>query len=259
MKLIINKPIAPIHKLPTIASERVDEALYGNRCKAIRREGDFYYITTSYGYEGYLKVEDAVEDKELDRKDFFQVHSSFADVLLEANVRSQVLFNVPRGAMMSSGEKEAPEGYMAISLVDGIIAYTREKHLKKSTKLEMKKSIFRGRVVEAALSYKGAPYRWGGKTPLGIDCSGLTFMAYHLNGVDIWRDSYFKEGYPMHKISHKDAKRGDLVHFPGHVAMLLDGGYIIHSSYDNCGVAVERLSLNKKLADSILYFTTLRL
>ncbi|MCL2353920.1 MAG: C40 family peptidase [Defluviitaleaceae bacterium] len=259
MMLIINKPIAPIYKLPSASSERVDEALYGNRCKATRQEGGFYYITTSYGYEGYLKMEDATEYKDDESKDFYQIHSNFADVLLEPNVRSQVLFNVPKGAMMPLAKKEAPEGYMAVCLADGTGAYIREKHLKKMTKIEMSESVFRGRVVEAALSYKGTPYRWGGKTPLGIDCSGLTFMAYHLNGVDIWRDSYFKEGYLMRKISSKEAKRGDLVHFPGHVAMLLDGGYIIHSSYDNCGVAVERLIDNKKLADSILYFTTLGL
>ena len=70
-------------------------------------------------------------------------------------------------------------------------------------------------------SYLGAQYRWGGKTPLGIDCSGIVSMAYLLNGVTIYRAAAIKSGFALHEISLEAAKPGDLLFFPGHVAMYL--------------------------------------
>ena len=55
--------------------------------------------------------------------------------------------------------------------------------------------------------YLGAQYRWGGKTPLGIDCSGLVSMAYLLSGVIIYRDAAIKPGFALHEISFEQQSR----------------------------------------------------
>ncbi|MCD7716834.1 MAG: serine hydrolase [Lachnospiraceae bacterium] len=89
---------------------------------------------------------------------------------------------------------------------------------------------FRDGVVRSARSYLGVQYRWGGKSSLGLDCSGLAFMSYLENGVLIYRDAKIKHGYPIFEIPREKLKPGDLIFFPGHVAIYLGEGRYIHST-----------------------------
>ncbi|MDO4439373.1 MAG: C40 family peptidase [Eubacteriales bacterium] len=101
---------------------------------------------------------------------------------------------------------------------------------------------FRQNVVDTAKMYLGTQYRWAGKTPQGIDCSGLCSMAYMLNGVYIYRDASIEEQYPVKEIvSAKEwaedpmkaiskLKPADLIYFKGHIAMYLGDCKYIHST-----------------------------
>ena len=92
--------------------------------------------------------------------------------------------------------------------------------------------------------YQGTHYRWGGKSPMGIDCSGLVSTAYMLCGILIYRDAHIMEDFPIHEISLENVKPGDLLFFPGHVAMYLGHGRYCHStgrSGDN-GFALNSLN-----------------
>lgn len=94
---------------------------------------------------------------------------------------------------------------------------------------------FRQRLEAEARRFMGVQYRWGGKSPQGIDCSGLVFTAYMKSGILIYRDASVADGFPIRRISREDAldgrlKKGDLLYFPGHVAMYLGEGKYIHST-----------------------------
>jgi cell wall-associated NlpC family hydrolase len=88
--------------------------------------------------------------------------------------------------------------------------------------------------IEAARSYLGAPYEWGGMTKRGIDCSGLVHMAYRHTGRLIPRDADQQEGAAT-EIDESEARPGDLVCFgdPGeahHIAFWLGDGRILHAT-----------------------------
>ena len=104
-------------------------------------------------------------------------------------------------------------------------------------------------ITEAALKYQGTHYRWGGKSPEGIDCSGLCSTAYMLCGVLIYRDASIVEGFPIHEIKLEDIKPADLLFFPGHVAMYLGDGRYIHSTGKSGVDGVTFNSLNPEDPD----------
>ncbi|MCD8335789.1 MAG: serine hydrolase [Lachnospiraceae bacterium] len=103
---------------------------------------------------------------------------------------------------------------------------------------------FRANLVKSARAYLGVQYRWGGKSSLGLDCSGLVFMSYLENGVLIYRDAKIVEGYPVKEIPRKQLKPGDLIFFPGHVAMYLGEDRYIHSTAYKATPYVTINSLN---------------
>ncbi len=118
-----------------------------------------------------------------------------------------------------------------------VIAHTLDKYFGGS------EETFREKLVETALQYLGSEYRWGGKTPAGIDCSGLASVVYLQNGVLIYRDAAIREGWPVHEIDRAALQVGDLMYFPGHVAIYLGQGRYIHSTgaADSGGVVINSL------------------
>ena len=83
--------------------------------------------------------------------------------------------------------------------------------------------------VAEAKKYLGVPYKWGGTTPKGFDCSGLVQYCYKKVGVSLPRTTYDQINRGK-AVSQKDLKVGDLV-FPhtGHVGLYVGDGKIIHA------------------------------
>jgi len=99
--------------------------------------------------------------------------------------------------------------------------------------------------VAVAERFLGAPYLWGGKTMLGLDCSGLVQIALSACGTSCPRDTDMQEcvlGAPVAAGDLADLQRGDLVFWKGHVAIARDRATLIHANAFHMAVAIEPIA-----------------
>ncbi|MCG6122712.1 MAG: C40 family peptidase [Microvirga sp.] len=99
--------------------------------------------------------------------------------------------------------------------------------------------------VSVAERFLHAPYLWGGRTVRGLDCSGLVQIALLSAGIAAPRDADMQEttlgrALPVDE-TRSDLRRGDLVFWKGHVAIMLDAARMIHANGHHMAVAIEPL------------------
>lgn len=212
-------------------------------------------VRTHYGYEGYLSEDDfrPAEKSELmrrqDKTRFFRIGIGEADLLDRPKVQGLPAELLLKNAFVELLEKEE-DGWSRVRTASGREGYVHSKYLsprkdddsflleeedkdyflKKFLNSEVSENELREKACDSARAYLGVQYRWGGKSSQGLDCSGLAFMSYMENGVLIYRDAHLMEGYPMHPVSRSELKMGDLIFFPGHVAVYLGNGKYIHAT-----------------------------
>jgi len=101
-------------------------------------------------------------------------------------------------------------------------------------------------LAAAAARYLGCPYLWGGRSFLGLDCSGLVQEAFRDLGIAVRRDTDMQRetiGYAVDVANAADLRRGDLLYLPGHVLIFAGNGAVIHA--DGASMTVRREPLAK--------------
>jgi hypothetical protein len=99
-------------------------------------------------------------------------------------------------------------------------------------------------IIAAATLYLGCPYLWGGRSFLGIDCSGLVQAAFRDISITVLRDTDMQRdtiGAPIAVRRESELRRADLIYLPGHVLIYAGDGDVIHA--DGATMMVRRDNL----------------
>ncbi|GFN34275.1 C40 family peptidase [Tepidimicrobium xylanilyticum] len=257
---IIIDTIGPLKQEIGFDKEAADESVFGRLVTVLREERDnWYYVETDYKYRGYVHESylliDSEKAKKWDEEANHIINWGIVDVMKEPKYQSYNIKLLTRGAVIKlTGNEE--ENWAEVELPNDEKGWVRKELIGKRIKpgTEIDENSFRKKVVETALTYLGTQYRWGGKTPLGIDCSGLASISYLINGVIIYRDAKIKEEFGMKRITRDQIKIGDLLYWPGHVAIYIGNDKYIHSTGASGGVVINSLNpehddYRKDLAD----------
>ncbi|MBT4218153.1 MAG: C40 family peptidase [Flavobacteriales bacterium] len=216
-----NLSIVPMRAEATDLSEMVNQILFGEQYKIIENRKKFSKIRLSHDkYEGWIC-----------NKQLFEIEKADYDNLLssEKNYTTDVL-----DIIKSDSFQTIVMGSVLPEIQNSIFRFNNTDYTFDGLTTNVKQE--KGMLIENAMMYLNSPYLWGGRTPFGIDCSGLSQMVYRLNGIDIPRDADEQAEVGTTLSFVEESEPGDLAFFDNaegnivHVGIILENNHIIHAS-----------------------------
>ncbi len=263
-RFLIDRPSVFLHAEPSALSPVSDQLLYGTVVTVLSPSADtpFVRCETDYGYCGFLNGKYLRTEEPVGLFPFI-VKAPFCDLLPDRRFRRRPLTSLSRGCVVYAAHKHlARERFSPVRFAGRELFVPTQAlspfAMRQTPVPEKERDVFRRKLCDDALSYLGTPYRFGGKETAGIDCSGLCFMAYRLNGLPLWRDAAADKRY-VSEIRKEDLLAGDLIYFRGHMALYIGDGEYVHASASAGMVTVSSLNAGSviyraDLADKIVCF-----
>lgn len=229
--------VVPLLAAPDPAARQVSEIRYGEFLDVFElpgadKEGFAWVQNRSDRYVGYLPFVEVLSEEIADLSNRINVLRTF--VYPEPDLKASPMDELTLGSHVRLGPVEGKFRKL------GSGGYVFAKHSTAAKDALTPDYIFTaGRLLHT-------PYLWGGRTPRGIDCSGLVQLSLEMAGIDCPRDSdQQREAFGKPLSCHwRDTpwKRGDLVFIePNHVGIMTGSDHILHASGHHMLVVVEPL------------------
>ncbi len=213
--------VVPVRKDASDKSEMTTQLLFGDIVEFLDKSNQWILVKGQFdNYEGWI---DYKQITELSEEEYVKLSNA-----AQYKVRD-LTFSV----------KNETDNTDVIVLMGSVFPYQNNCSFvagDKTYTFSKKEKEEKPSIDSIAMIYLNSPYLWGGKTPFGIDCSGLTQIVYKLNGVNILRDAFqqAEQGETINFIS--EAQPGDLAFFDNnkgkiiHTGIILENNKIIHAS-----------------------------
>lgn len=211
-----------VRSAPDAAAEAVSELLFGEGFEIVEVKDGFALGRT-------------LQDRYIGWVDFAVLALPGAEATHHISARRAPLFAA--ASIKAAVTMELPFGARVAGDMDGdflVLAgggFVHRRHIEAAPK---------DRFAAAAI-FADAPYLWGGRSPDGVDCSGLVQQALSVEGIALRRDTDLqREQGEAVKFAAREA--GDLIFWPGHVGLLLAGDLLCHANAHWMAVVTEPLA-----------------
>lgn len=229
----VSAGVAPMRKEPLEDSEQISQALFGEAVDIYEeRDGFGWGQVAGDGYVGWLSM-DALSAPVLAPTHKVSALRTYA--LAGPGARQQAHSLLSLGSLVTVTAERA-NGFVRCERA----GWLYEQHLRALDEFEPDP-------VAVAERFVGTPYQWGGKESLGLDCSALVQISHGAAGMSLPRDSRLQrtcgEEVPFDPAGgFAGLRRGDLVCWPGHVALMVDQARILHANGFHMACVIEPLS-----------------
>ena len=229
-KVVVRASIAPMHAESRVSSPQTSQRLAGHIVEVREVAGDWLLVRGEDGYDGWMHCGYVVDGSGARSTDAARQTLSLGCVARDAATGSSRA--LPLAAWLAPGEHLVSGS--AIDDRDRVTTFPRNAGAIARTAVER---------------FAGTPYQWGGVTPWGADCSGLTQTTFWLHGVhlprDAWQQAEVGDDAGIRSASWLPA---DLLFFSDrpdkritHVGISLGESRMVHLALGRGGYAVERL------------------
>lgn len=235
--------LIPVRSEPNDRSEMVTQLLFGDHYTVLMFHENKKWLKIKIefdGYEGWIDVKQHTGIS----VEYFN-HLNNTEFKISTDITSTILYKkrliqIVIGSMLPISSSELFEVHEQFAFNGA------SKNIGEKQGYEYLKQI--------SSTYLNAPYLWGGKSPFGIDCSGLTQQLFKMCGYRLKRDARQQFGQGE-KVTFEQTKSGDLAFFENenkditHVGILMENGEVLHASgyvkkdkLDENGIYNEELS-----------------
>jgi cell wall-associated NlpC family hydrolase len=253
---VVTQTVANMYSAPDADKDVVSQAFLGQTVGILETKGGFVKVETPDQYQGWIAAR-ALLRYTSPKAPRYAAQGRVADVRsLVANVyrETDVTTARPRAQAPLSVRLEVLEGpiqerWYKVRLPGGRPGFVQRGDVEVVEATSPRPVGSGDDLVATSRRLLGAPYLWGGMTPLGIDCSGFVSLVHRVHGRVLLRDAHLQFGDPRAEVVERaDLRPGDLVFFGraankiAHVGLYLgDGRFINATTHETPVVREDRL------------------
>ncbi len=241
----VSVPVANMYRTASAESDVVSQAIFGSDVVQIETADGWVEVRTTDQYTGWMPLAELTRGTYGSGKSA-TVSSLFASLYREPDVeKHRPLLTVPFESRLEiTAEKQLPDDrWFAVCLPDGTPAWVQNGDITFDAK-----PLSIAETIALARRFLGLPYRWGGTSSSGYDCSGFMQMLMRRRGAIMPRDASVQAKWDgLVPVERSELQPGDLLYFGrapkiNHTGMYIGNGEFIHATrQDHPYIQISRL------------------